>query len=126
MFSPSYSQLENKSTFTRFTCDANVTLSPYEKNKPCSLYSTYILPNGRHSIDLSDIPSHGRLLACHNNGVRRGIRVIPCCLYKPMKRRKTIKDKARRTWYHLTPSIVHMPLYRYICLHNLICSFIGF
>ena len=39
-----------------------------------------------------------------------------------MKRRKTIKGKARRAWDHLTPSIVSMPLCIYVCLSNLISS----
>ena len=37
-----------------------------------------------------------------------------------MTREKTIKVKAIREWDHLTPSIVHMPLYGYLCLCNLI------
>ncbi len=54
--------------------------------------------------------------------VRRGIRVIPYCLYEPMKRRKTIKCKVRRTWDHLTPSIIYISLYQCLCLCKLISS----
>ena len=52
--------------------------------------------------------------------IQRGINVIPYCLHEPMKRRKTIKSKARRVEYYLTPSIVHVPLCMFICLYNLI------
>ena len=46
--------------------------------------------------------------------VRRGIRFIPYYLCE-MKRREAIKGKTRRAQDHLTPSIVHMPLYRCLC-----------
>ena len=57
---------------------------------------------------------------------RRGIRVTPYCLYEIMKRRKAIKGKARRAWAHLTSSIVRMPLYRCLCLCNLISYWFQF
>ena len=54
--------------------------------------------------------------------VRSGRRVMPHCLYEPMKRNKAVKGKARRAWDYLTPSISHLPLCMCTCLCNLTSS----